>query len=65
LAGSAFKDPETLKALANFTPILVDKDTDKAACAKFGEPLGPREEAIVFVFLGSSDRQFGETFNQF
>lgn len=36
MAGSAFKDPETLKLLANFTPILVDKDTEKEACAKFG-----------------------------
>jgi hypothetical protein len=36
LAGSAFKDPETLKLLANFTPILVDKDTEKEVCAKFG-----------------------------
>jgi hypothetical protein len=36
LAGSAFKDPEVLKTLANFTPILVDRATEKAACAKFG-----------------------------
>ena len=36
MAGSAFKDPETLKLLSNFTPILVDKDTEKDVIAKFG-----------------------------
>jgi hypothetical protein len=35
LAGSAFKDAEVLKVLSNFTPILVDKDTEKEAVAKF------------------------------
>lgn len=35
MAGSAFKDPETIKLLSNFTPILIDKDTEKEVCAKF------------------------------
>jgi hypothetical protein len=36
LAGSAFKDPEVVKALSKFTPILVDGDTEKEVCAKYG-----------------------------
>jgi hypothetical protein len=35
LAGSAFKDAEVIKSLANFTPILVDKDTEKDIVEKY------------------------------
>jgi hypothetical protein len=35
MAGSAFKDPEVVKALAYFTPILVDKDTEKDVIGKY------------------------------
>ena len=36
LAGSAFKDPEVVKVLSKFTPILVDGDTEKSVCEKYG-----------------------------
>jgi hypothetical protein len=36
LAGSAFKDAEVIKALSNFTPIIVDGDVEKDVCKKFG-----------------------------
>jgi hypothetical protein len=36
LAGSAFKDAEVIKALSGFTPILIDGDTEKEACKKYG-----------------------------
>jgi hypothetical protein len=35
LAGSAFKDAEVIKTLSAFTPILVDKDTEKDVIAKY------------------------------
>ncbi len=36
MAGAAFKDPETVKVLAHFTPILVDGDVEKKITAKYG-----------------------------
>lgn len=36
MAGSAFKDPEVVKVLSKFTPILVDGDTEKSVCEKYG-----------------------------
>lgn len=36
MAGSAFKDPEVVKVLSKFTPILVDGDTEKEICRKYG-----------------------------
>jgi len=36
LAGSAFKDPDVVKVLSKFTPILVDGDTEKSVCEKYG-----------------------------
>ena len=55
MAGSAFKDPEVIQALANFTPILVDGATEKDITGRYkvngfpntifadvkGEPAGP------------------------
>lgn len=36
MAGSAFKDAETVKILSKFTPILVDGDTEKSVVQKYG-----------------------------
>lgn len=36
MAGSAFKDKDVVKAMAYFTPILVDGDTEKDQTAKYG-----------------------------
>lgn len=36
MAGSAFKDPEVVKAVSAFTPILVDGDTEKDVKSKYG-----------------------------
>ncbi len=35
MAGSAFKNADVVKVLSNFTPILVDGDTEKEAKAKY------------------------------
>ncbi len=36
MAGAAFKDPETVKILEHFTPIIVDGDTEQDFSGKFG-----------------------------
>ncbi len=36
MAGSAFKNADVIKALANFTPILVDGDVEKDVCKTYG-----------------------------
>ncbi len=36
MAGAAFKDPETVKILSHFTPILVDADTEQEFKRKLG-----------------------------
>jgi thioredoxin-like negative regulator of GroEL len=48
LAGSAFKDAETLKVLGKFTPILVDKDTEPEVAREFGVGGIPH---VIFVDL--------------
>lgn len=36
MAGSAFKDPEVVKLLSKFTPILIDGDVEKEITKKYG-----------------------------
>ena len=36
MAGSAFTDDKVVEALEHYTPILVDGDTEKEVCKKFG-----------------------------
>lgn len=48
LAGESFVDDEVVKVLEKFTPIIVDGDTEKATCSKYGVTGFPK---IVFADL--------------
>ena len=57
MAGSAFKNADVIKAVSGFTPIIVDGDTEKDICAKYGVKGYP--QTVFADAKGASVKEIG------